>query len=130
MAVQATYIRGIEDERSCGTFRLSLSGSWLRPSLVPRPLPDFILQLWRKIGGRPGTITVYVTDRKWWTRFRNDGSTMCGRYKRLSLPRRFFSSQLRDKIWEWPGNEASKGQGTKGYSTCTCIHCIHLNCSL
>ena len=28
--------------------------SW--SSLVPRPLPDFILQLWRKVGRRPGTI--------------------------------------------------------------------------
>ena len=36
-------------------------------SLLPRPLPDFISQPWRK------------TD---------------------------FSLQLRDKIWEWPGNEA------------------------
>ena len=35
-------------------------------SLVPRPLPDFISQPWRKIGRRPSTI--YVTDRKWWTR--------------------------------------------------------------
>ena len=26
-------------------------------SLVPRPLPDFILQLWRKIGRRPGIKT-------------------------------------------------------------------------
>ena len=26
-------------------------------SLVPRPLPDFISQLWRKNGRRPGTIT-------------------------------------------------------------------------
>ena len=27
-------------------------------SLVPRPLPDFISQLWRKLGGRPGAITM------------------------------------------------------------------------
>ena len=33
-------------------------------SLVPRPLPDFVSQLWRKIGRRPGTIT---TSQKWWT---------------------------------------------------------------
>ena len=38
-----------------------------RSSLVPRPLLDFTLQLWRKIG---------------------------------------FSSQLQDKICEWPRNEA------------------------
>ena len=30
-------------------------------SLVPRPLPDFILQLWRKIGRRPGNITASRT---------------------------------------------------------------------
>ena len=36
-------------------------------SLVPRPLPDFISQPWRKVD---------------------------------------FSPQLRDKIWEWPGDEA------------------------
>ena len=38
-----------------------------RISLVPTPLPDFIVQLWRKLE---------------------------------------FSSQLGDKIWEWPRNEA------------------------
>ena len=38
-------------------------------SLVPRPLPDFILQSRRKISN--------------------------------------FFQQLRDKIWEWPGDEAS-----------------------
>ena len=30
-------------------------------SLIPRPLPDFISQPWRKIGRRPGQ------DGKWWT---------------------------------------------------------------
>ena len=30
-------------------------------SLVPRPLPDFISQPWRKIGGRPGTNTTSRT---------------------------------------------------------------------
>ena len=30
-------------------------------SLVPRPLPDFISQPWRKIGRRPGTITTSRT---------------------------------------------------------------------
>ena len=39
-------------------------------SLVPRPLPDFISQLWRKIRRRPGIRTAqnYVTDRIWWIR--------------------------------------------------------------
>ena len=30
-------------------------------SLVPRPLPDFISQPWRKIGRRPGAITTSRT---------------------------------------------------------------------
>ena len=30
-------------------------------SLVPRPLPDFISQQWRKIGRRPGTNTTSRT---------------------------------------------------------------------
>ena len=49
-------------------------------SLVPRPLPDFILQPWRKIGRRPGTITTSQTGNGgldsyvMWTRFHNDGN--------------------------------------------------------
>ena len=32
-----------------------------------------------------------------------------------------FSSRLRDKIWEWPGNEANScAQQTKVACTCTC----------
>ena len=44
----------------------------VKHSLIPRP-PDFILQLWRKLG---------------------------------------FSPQLRDKIWEWPGNKAKSNSQT------------------
>ena len=40
--------------------------------LVPRPLPDFILQLWRKIGRRP--VQCNITSWIWWTRFRNDSN--------------------------------------------------------
>ena len=36
-------------------------GKCTMPSLVPRPLPDFISQPWRKIGRRPGTITTSRT---------------------------------------------------------------------
>ena len=49
-------------------------------SLVPRPLPDFISQPWRKIGRRPGTITTSRTGNGgldsyvMWTRFHNDGN--------------------------------------------------------
>ena len=32
----------------------------LHPSLVPRPLPDFISQLWRKIGEWPGDEANYI----------------------------------------------------------------------
>ena len=35
--------------------------TWGMPSLVPWPLPDFILQPWRKIGRRPGIITMSRT---------------------------------------------------------------------
>ena len=55
-------------------------------SLIPRPLPDFILQLWRK------------TD---------------------------FSPQLRDKIQEWPGDEASGCPGVpsdyKRFESCAIL---------
>ena len=47
-------------------------------SLVPRPLPDFISQLWRKL------------------RF----------YLTAVEKTQVFSTAARDKIWEWPGNEA------------------------
>ena len=54
-------------------------------SLVPMPLPDFILQPWRKIGRRPGTITTSragnggLDSYVMWTRFHNDGNvpTQC-----------------------------------------------------
>ena len=54
-------------------------------SLVPRPLPDFISQPWRKIGRRPGTITTSragnggLDSYVMWTRFHNDGNvpTQC-----------------------------------------------------
>ena len=53
---------------------------WRLCSLVPRPLPDFISQPWRKIGRRPCTITTSRTGNGglglyvMWTRFRNDGN--------------------------------------------------------
>ena len=52
----------------------------LNTSLVPRPLPDFISQPWRKIGRRPGTNTTSRTGNGgldsyiMWTRFHNDGN--------------------------------------------------------
>ena len=39
-------------------------------SLVPRPLLDFILQLWQK-NREKAWDHYYVTDWKWWTRFHN-----------------------------------------------------------
>ena len=40
---------------------LSFGGVCLSISLVPRPLPDFISQPWRKIGRRPGSKTTSRT---------------------------------------------------------------------
>ena len=37
------------------------SGTRVTPSLIPKPLPDFISQLWRKIGRRPGSNTTSRT---------------------------------------------------------------------
>ena len=56
----------------------------------------------------------YVTDRKWWTRLvRNvtrfvlTESTVSGPWRSFDpRPSPDFSPRLRDKIWEWPGNEA------------------------
>ena len=76
--VRALLSRATESERGrhCPLlWRISMAFEVMRAcytdSLVPRPLPDFILQPWRKIGRRPGIKTTqnYVTDRKWWTRF-------------------------------------------------------------
>ena len=56
------------------------SGSPHNDSLVPRPLPDFVSQPWRKIGRRPGTNTTSRTGNGgldsyvMWTRFHNDGN--------------------------------------------------------
>jgi len=36
--------------------------SWTFISLIPRPLPDFISQPWRKIGRRPGIKTTSRTE--------------------------------------------------------------------
>ena len=53
---------------------------YTKVSLVPRPLPDFISQPWRKIGRRPGTNTTSWTGNGgldsyvMWTRFHNDGN--------------------------------------------------------
>ena len=42
------------------------------PILVPRPLPDFIMHLWRK--SEEAWHHHYVMNQKWWTRFHNDGN--------------------------------------------------------
>ena len=46
-------------------------------SLVPRPLPDFISQPWRKIREKAWDQN-YVTDQKWWTRLVQTESTISG----------------------------------------------------
>ena len=87
--------------------------SWTFISLVPRPLPDFISQPWKKIGRRPGIKTTsrtgngglgqYVT----WTRFVLTESTIFGPWRSFDpSPSPEFSQRLRDKIWEGPGDES------------------------
>ena len=96
-------------------------------SLVPRPLPDFISQLWRKIGrkiGRkPGSKTVSQTGNgglglykpspryvlyKPSPRYVLTESTISGPWRSFApRPSPDFSPQLRNKIWEGPGDEAT-----------------------
>ena len=66
-------------------------------SLIPRPLPDFISQPWRKIGRRPGIIATSRT-----------GNGGLGYYKPIPP----FPVRLQDKIWEWPGYEATNADVT------------------
>ena len=76
-------------------------------SLIPRPLPDFISQQWRKIGWRPGIKTASQTGNGglgWYKpspRYILTKSTISGPWRSLhprSSPN--FSPRLRDKIWE------------------------------
>ena len=82
-------------------------------NLVPRPLPDFISQPWRKIGRRPGIKTASWTGNGGlglcvtWTRFVLTESTISGPWRSYDPRPPDFSPRLRDKIWEWPGDEAS-----------------------
>ena len=45
-------------------------------SHVPKPLPDFMSQPWRKIGRRPGVKTTLRTGR-WWTRSVRNVDSVC-----------------------------------------------------
>ena len=60
--------------------KLSIN-TYLEYSLVPRPLPDFISQPWRKIRRRWDQN--YVMDRKWWTWFVLIESTISGLWHSL-----------------------------------------------
>ena len=89
-------------------------GMGLSPSLVPRPLQDFISQPWRKIGRRPGIKTTSRTGNGglgqyiMWTRFVLTKSTISGPWRSFDpMPSPDFSPRLRDKIWEGPGDEAT-----------------------
>ena len=85
----------------------------LKVSLVPRPLPDFISQPWRKIGRSPeiktmsrtgnGGLSQYVM----WILFALTEYTISSPWRSFD-PRHSpnFSPRLRDKIWEGPGDEA------------------------
>ena len=75
-------------------------------SLVPRPLPDFISQPWKK-NWEKAWDHKYVTERKWWTQFVLTESTISSPWHSFDpRPSPDFSPWLRDKIWEWPGDEA------------------------
>ena len=58
---------GFSVKISCCPYLMHYGGG-----LVPRPHPDFILQSWRKSGEGLGAKLRH--DRKWWTRFHNDGN--------------------------------------------------------
>ena len=82
---ERTYMCLQHQWRSCMTLVPALETKQnslpLCSSLVPRPFPDFISQLWRK----------------------NDFSLQ--QWDKIGIP-----PQLQDTIWEWPGNEASTRQ--------------------
>ena len=61
-------------------------------SLVPRPLPYFIMLAAMEKNQEKAWDHCYVTGQKWWTR----------------PPSPDFSPRLRDKIWEWPRDKSSK----------------------
>ena len=68
-------------------------------SLIPRPLPDFILQPWRKIrtsGTGNGGLGQYVT----WTCFVLTESTISTLWRSFDPRPPDFFPRLRDKIWE------------------------------
>ena len=52
-------LEGLTSEKA--TFQDADRQKWMWHSLVPRPLPDFISQPWRKIGRRPGSKTTSRT---------------------------------------------------------------------
>ena len=83
-------------------------------SLVPRPLPNFFSQSWRKIGRRPGVKTTSRTGSSglsqyvMWTWFVLTESTISGPWCSFDpRPSPDFSPQLQDKIWEGSGDEAT-----------------------
>ena len=50
----------------------------------------------------------YVTDRKWWTRLVQTESTISSLWhSNVPRPSPNLSPRLRDKIWEWPEDEAT-----------------------
>ena len=85
-------------------------------SLIPRPLPDISSQPWRKIGRRPGSLLHHGP--KWWTQLVCNVDLVCTNRVHHFRPMTYndprpspdFSPQLRDKIWEWPGDKARNTQ--------------------
>jgi len=74
-----------------------------RPQATPRFYLAAMEKNWEKAWDQN-----YVTDRKWWTRFVLTESTISGLWHSFDpRPSPDFSPRLRDKISEWPGDEAT-----------------------
>ena len=99
-------------------------------SIVPRSLPDFISQPWRKIRRRPGII---ATSRNrngrlsWYEpspHYILTESTISGQWC-SNDPSPNFSPQLQDKIWEWHGDEANRCKDGMPKSMQTRVEMMH-----
>ena len=75
-------------------------------SLVLRPLPNFISQLWRKIRRMPGNI---ATSQAWNGRlgYYELSPHYIPTESTISGPWHSNDPRLREKIWEWPGDGAT-----------------------
>ena len=67
-------------------------------SLVPRPLPDFISQLWRKIGRRPGTITTSRTGNVFFFFFFRNADTLVSQNCLKEVQSKMLSPEMVDSV--------------------------------